>query len=192
MTDNASTRSGAPAGIRQVRLNWPEKLGYGSGVFGFNLYWTTMALFLAAFYTDVFGISAAAAGTMLLTTRIVDAFTDSVMGAIADRNVGINILRRAVEEPLRMIVKNAGGDPSVVLNAVAAGKGNYGYNAATGEYGDMIEAPRMRGLFCGAPGRARLLSQASGLQGARARRHTVANGRLTRCKSAAGPGRGSQ
>jgi chaperonin GroEL len=56
-----------------------------------------------------------------------------------DQNVGINILRRAVEEPLRMIVKNAGGDASVVLNAVAAGKGNYGYNAATGEYGDMIE-----------------------------------------------------
>jgi chaperonin GroEL len=56
-----------------------------------------------------------------------------------DQNVGINILRKAVEEPLRQIVKNAGGDASVVLNAVAAGKGNYGYNAATGEYGDMIE-----------------------------------------------------
>jgi chaperonin GroEL len=56
-----------------------------------------------------------------------------------DQTVGINILRRAVEEPLRQIVKNAGGDASVVLNAVAEGKGNYGYNAATGEYGDMIE-----------------------------------------------------
>ena len=56
-----------------------------------------------------------------------------------DQNVGINILRRAVEEPLRQIVRNAGGDASVVLNAVAEGKGNYGYNAATGEYGDMIE-----------------------------------------------------
>ncbi|MEO1421194.1 MAG: TCP-1/cpn60 chaperonin family protein, partial [Pseudomonadota bacterium] len=56
-----------------------------------------------------------------------------------DQNVGINILRRAVEEPLRQIVKNAGGDSSVVLNAVADGDGNYGYNAATGEYGDMIE-----------------------------------------------------
>ena len=56
-----------------------------------------------------------------------------------DQNVGINILRRAVEEPLRQIVKNAGGDASVVLNAVAAGKGNFGYDAATGEYGDMIE-----------------------------------------------------
>jgi chaperonin GroEL len=56
-----------------------------------------------------------------------------------DQNVGIAILRRAVEEPLRQIVRNAGGDPSVVLNAVAEGKGNYGYNAATGEYGDMIE-----------------------------------------------------
>jgi chaperonin GroEL len=57
-----------------------------------------------------------------------------------DQNVGINILKRAVEEPLRQIVSNAGGDASVVLNEVVQGKGNYGYNAATGEYGDMIEA----------------------------------------------------
>ena len=57
-----------------------------------------------------------------------------------DQNVGIAILRRAIEEPLRQIVRNAGGDASVVLNEVAAGKGNYGYDAATGEYGDMIEA----------------------------------------------------
>ena len=56
-----------------------------------------------------------------------------------DQDVGIAILKRAVQEPLRQIVKNAGGDASVVLNAVAEGKGNYGYNAATGEYGDMIE-----------------------------------------------------
>lgn len=56
-----------------------------------------------------------------------------------DQNVGINILRRAVEEPLRMIVENAGGDASVVLNAVAKGKAGYGFNAATGEYGDMIQ-----------------------------------------------------
>ena len=44
-----------------------------------------------------------------------------------------------MEEPLRQIVRNAGGDPSVVLNAVAEGKGTFGYNAATGEYGDMVE-----------------------------------------------------
>jgi chaperonin GroEL len=55
-----------------------------------------------------------------------------------DQNVGINILRRAVEEPMRQIVSNAGGDASVVLNQVREGSGNYGYNAATGEYGDMI------------------------------------------------------
>jgi len=61
-------------------------------------------------------------------------------GDNADQDVGINILKRAVEEPLRQIVRNAGGDASVVLNEVAAGKGNYGYNAATSEYGDMIEA----------------------------------------------------
>jgi len=61
-------------------------------------------------------------------------------GDNADQDVGINILKRAVEEPLRQIVRNAGGDASVVLNEVVGGKGNYGYNAATAEYGDMIEA----------------------------------------------------
>ena len=62
-----------------------------------------------------------------------------IEGDNSDQAVGINILRRACEEPLRQIVNNAGGDPSVVLNAVAEGKGSYGYNAATGEFGDMIE-----------------------------------------------------
>ncbi|MDH3419217.1 MAG: chaperonin GroEL, partial [Gammaproteobacteria bacterium] len=60
-------------------------------------------------------------------------------GANDDQNVGINILRRAVEEPLRQIVANAGADPAVVLNEVVAGKGNYGFNAANGEYGDMVK-----------------------------------------------------
>jgi len=64
---------------------------------------------------------------------------DKLTGDNDDQNVGIGILRRAVEEPLRQIVRNAGGDSSVVLNAVAEGKGNYGYNAASGEFGDMIE-----------------------------------------------------
>ena len=65
---------------------------------------------------------------------------DKLTGENDDQNVGIAILRRAVEEPLRQIVSNAGGDASVVLNAVAEGKGNYGYNAATDGYGDMIES----------------------------------------------------
>jgi len=64
---------------------------------------------------------------------------DKLKGDNDDQNVGINILRRALEEPLRQIVNNAGGDPSVVLNAVAAGKGDYGYDAQTGEYGNLIE-----------------------------------------------------
>jgi chaperonin GroEL len=55
-----------------------------------------------------------------------------------DQDVGIKIARRAMEEPLRQIVMNAGDEPSVVLAKVQEGKGNYGYNAATGEYGDMI------------------------------------------------------
>ena len=56
-----------------------------------------------------------------------------------DQNVGINILRRALEEPLRQIVSNAGSDSSVILNEVAKGKANFGYNAATNDYGDMVE-----------------------------------------------------
>ena len=56
-----------------------------------------------------------------------------------DQDMGITIARRAMEEPLRQIATNAGAEASVILNEVAAGQGNYGYNAASGEYGDMIE-----------------------------------------------------
>ncbi|MBL4637736.1 MAG: chaperonin GroEL [Proteobacteria bacterium] len=60
-------------------------------------------------------------------------------GDNADQDTGIKLLRRALEEPLRQIAENAGDEASVILNNVAAGEGNYGYNAATSEYGDMIE-----------------------------------------------------
>jgi chaperonin GroEL len=63
----------------------------------------------------------------------------NLQGANEDQTVGINILKRAIEEPLRQIVGNAGTDPAVVLNAVLSGKGNYGFDAATGEYGDMVK-----------------------------------------------------
>jgi chaperonin GroEL len=56
-----------------------------------------------------------------------------------DQDAGIKIVLRAVEQPLREIVFNAGDEPSVVINKVLDGKGNYGYNAQTGEYGDLIE-----------------------------------------------------
>jgi chaperonin GroEL len=59
-------------------------------------------------------------------------------GANHDQDVGISIARRAMEEPLRQIVANAGDEASVVLNKVAEGSGNFGYNAATGEFGDMV------------------------------------------------------
>jgi len=64
----------------------------------------------------------------------------SVKGDNADQDAGIKIVLRAMEEPLRQIVTNGGEEASVVVAAVAAGKGNYGYNAATGEYGDLVEA----------------------------------------------------
>ena len=64
---------------------------------------------------------------------------EKLTGANEDQNVGIRILTRAIEEPLRLIVQNAGEDGSVVLAKVRDGKGSFGYNAATGEYGDLIE-----------------------------------------------------
>jgi chaperonin GroEL len=63
---------------------------------------------------------------------------DKLKGDNEDQNVGITIARRAMEEPLRQIVENAGVESSVVLAKVAEGEGNFGYNAASGEYGDMV------------------------------------------------------
>jgi chaperonin GroEL len=63
----------------------------------------------------------------------------SLTGDNEDQTAGINIARRAMEEPLRQIVTNAGDEASVVLAKVDEGDGNFGYNAASGEYGDMIE-----------------------------------------------------
>jgi len=62
----------------------------------------------------------------------------AVVGDNHDQQIGINILVRALEEPIRQIVANAGVEPSVVVNKVNEGTGNFGYNAQTGEYGDMI------------------------------------------------------
>jgi chaperonin GroEL len=65
---------------------------------------------------------------------------EKLEGANEDQTVGIRILARAIEEPLRQIVENAGEDAAVILNAVKAGQGSYGYNAASGQFGDLIEA----------------------------------------------------
>ena len=64
---------------------------------------------------------------------------DKLEGANEDQTVGVRILARSIEEPLRQIVENAGEDAAVILNQVKSGKGAYGYNAATGEYGDMLD-----------------------------------------------------
>ena len=78
----------------------------------------------------------AGGGVALIRAREAIA---KVKGDNLDQEAGIKIVLRAVEEPLRQIVQNAGVEPSVVVNNVAAGKGNYGYNAANETYGDMVE-----------------------------------------------------
>ena len=64
---------------------------------------------------------------------------EKVTGDNDDQNVGVNIARKAFEAPLRQIVSNAGEESSVILANVKEGEGSYGFNAASGEYGDMIE-----------------------------------------------------
>lgn len=64
-----------------------EKLAYGVADMGFNFYWTNVAAFLLIFYTDTFGIPAAAAATMMSAVKVVNAFTDPLIGAAADRTV---------------------------------------------------------------------------------------------------------
>jgi chaperonin GroEL len=74
-------------------------------------------------------------GVALLRAKAAAA---AVKGDNHDQDAGVKIVLRAIEEPLRQIVKNCGEEPSVVVNKVLEGKGNFGYNAGTGEYGDMM------------------------------------------------------
>ena len=77
----------------------------------------------------------AGGGVALLRTRDAIAKTK---GDNPDQDAGIKIVLRAIEQPLREIARNAGDEPSVVVNKVLEGKGNFGYNAQTGEYGDLV------------------------------------------------------
>ena len=63
----------------------------------------------------------------------------NLTGANADQTAGINIVRRALEEPARCIAFNAGDSADVIINQIKTQSGNYGYNAATGEYGNLVE-----------------------------------------------------
>ena len=74
-------------------------------------------------------------GVALLRAKAAAA---AVKGDNHDQDAGVKIVLRAIEEPLRQIDKNCGEEPSVVVNKVLEGKGNFGYNAGTGEYGDMV------------------------------------------------------
>lgn len=71
--------------LASARIGMREKIGYGLGDMGFNFYWANISAFLLIFYTDTMGLPVAAVGTMILITKIIDAFTDPAMGAIADR-----------------------------------------------------------------------------------------------------------
>jgi chaperonin GroEL len=82
------------------------------------------------------GIVAGGGVTLLRARKALD----NLKGDNHDQDAGIKIVHRALEEPLRAIVQNAGQEPSVVLNKVAEGKGNYGFNAQTEQYGDLVES----------------------------------------------------
>jgi chaperonin GroEL len=75
-------------------------------------------------------------GVALLRAR---SALDRLRDLPLERSAGVGIVRRALEEPMRQIVANAGQDPAIVIERVREGSGNFGYNAATNEYGDMVE-----------------------------------------------------
>ena len=75
-------------------------------------------------------------GVALLRAKAAVA---KIKGDNHDQDAGITIVLRAMEAPMRAIATNAGDEPSVIVNKVLEGKGSYGYNAASGEYGDMLE-----------------------------------------------------
>ena len=79
------------------------------------------------------------AGGGVALLRAKQAVGTSIKGDNADQDHGIALVLKAIEAPLREIVNNAGGEASVVVNAVLAGKGNFGFNAANDSYGDMLE-----------------------------------------------------
>lgn len=70
---------------RIIPLNWYQKMGYGLGDTACNLVWSSIMLFMAYFYTDIFGLSPAHMGTMFLAVRVIDAFFDVGIGAVTDR-----------------------------------------------------------------------------------------------------------
>src|SRR5207344_2288920 len=79
------------------------------------------------------------AGGGVAFLRARQAIGEKIKGDNSDQEAGIKIVLRAIEQPLREIVANAGDEPSVVINKVLEGTGTYGFNAANGTYGDMIE-----------------------------------------------------
>lgn len=85
MGGSVSEVASEATGLSEGKLSFGEKVGYALGDAASNFYWKTFEFFLMFFYTEVFGISAAVVGTMLLITRVTDAVFDPVMGAIADR-----------------------------------------------------------------------------------------------------------
>jgi len=79
------------------------------------------------------------AGGGVAFIRTKQALEGKLKGDNHDQDAGIKIVMRALEEPLRIIVDNSGAEPSVVLNKVLENKGNYGFNAQTEEYGDLVQ-----------------------------------------------------
>jgi GPH family glycoside/pentoside/hexuronide:cation symporter len=80
---SVTSKGSLPA--QTLELPWLEKISYGVADMGFNFYWANIATYLMFFYTDVFGISALSAGSMLFAIKIANAFTDPMIGGLADR-----------------------------------------------------------------------------------------------------------
>ena len=94
---------------------------------------------LRAYQAVILKIKPDAKEWLEIASNLKAGLSEHLMLTNNDQLAGASIIFKAIESPLRQIVANAGGEPSVVVNKVLEGKGNYGYNAGSGEYGDMIE-----------------------------------------------------
>ena len=125
------------APVQSDRLSFKENLGFGLGDMASNFFFQTFGIFLLYYYTDVFGIEPAAAGTMFFLTRLVDAFTDPAMGAMADRTKRresrISDTFTSIAAPLR---KKASGSAGKAAFGSGSGSGRRGSGSGSGRRGE--------------------------------------------------------
>jgi len=129
MIDSEVGRNPGLNPFRDTMLTWLKKY----------MTWDAMVPELTKLYTSTFTDDELKQMAAFYSSPAGQKSLEKFEGSNEDQTVGVRILHRAIEEPLRQIVDNAGEDAAVILNRVKEGKGSFGYNAASGKFGDMLD-----------------------------------------------------